>query len=207
MDITAHGSQWIPPEATAVITSGGEYEETDACKRITEEDMSAVYTEVSWGDITASDSGRMCGWRSSVDVGGLTVDTTGSWCEEVKQQPGNQFVRCFELRGISSVELMIARNAINCEWGWPPGGQLCVTIERQVIPGANFSAMIRGCQWCYPVTAVTYDAETLLPSGIQLGPPTYYTLAVRLEPGGPFLTEAEVCQNPGTPTITFSSLP
>lgn len=207
MNITAHGSQWIPPEATAVITSGGEYEETDACKRITEEDMSAVYAEVSWGDITASDSGRMCGWRSSVDVGGLTVDTTGSWCEEVKQQPGNQFVRCFELRGISSVELMIARNAINCEWGWPPGGQLCVTIERQVIPGANFGAMIRGCQWCYPVTAVTYDAETLLPSGIQLGPPTYYTLAVGLVPGGPFLTEAEVCQNPGTPTITFSSLP
>jgi hypothetical protein len=66
IDITANG---LPDSntdgATAHIQGGGEYEEVDACKRISAEDMDAIFTEVTWGDFYSSsaDSGSGDGLR------------------------------------------------------------------------------------------------------------------------------------------------
>lgn len=104
IDVTAYGSQWLPEEATAHVQGGGEYEDVDACKRISAEDMDAIYTEVTWGAFSSSsaDSGSGCGWSLSVSIGGETIDTTGQWCEEWKdslQSRADHYIDTFYERG------------------------------------------------------------------------------------------------------------
>jgi hypothetical protein len=105
IDITANG---LPDSntdgATAHIQGGGEYEEVDACKRISAEDMDAIFTEVTWGDFYSSsaDSGSGCGWTSSVVIGGGTMDDTGQWCQEWKdslQSRADHWIDTFNERG------------------------------------------------------------------------------------------------------------
>ena len=212
MDVTAYGTQWLPPESAAHITAGGTYEESDACRKITTEDMAAVYVDVSWGSITTSGSGGNCGWRSGVGVASTSQDTTGSWCGEWKQSiPTNTSTSCSESRSITDFGLSFHRNNY-CEWNWA-GGYLCVGIQRYASIGHPNTGG-RFCAWCYPINKVEYD-ENLIPTGIQLGDPSYSTTSgfnfgtgePPAEFFGNLLTEQTVCQNPGTPTVTISSLP
>jgi hypothetical protein len=205
IDVNAYGSQWLPEEATANVTSGGEYQEYDTCKKISEDDMAALYVDVTWGDITTSGSGSLCGWQSGGAGSGFDGDTTGSWCAEFKQQYPYPYASCFERRIVFFPGLQIQRVSVDCGWEWSSllGSSLRVVIERQAWVGG--SGGLRVCEWLYPIQ-VTHDAETLLPTGVQLGDPVYFVSGNNgIFPN--LLAESVVCQNPGTPTVTISSLP
>jgi hypothetical protein len=224
IDITANG---LPDSntdgATAHIQGGGEYEEVDACRRISAEDMDAMFTEVTWGDFSSSslaggfgpdfvhDNG--CGWTSSVLVVGNVIDTTGQWCEDWQESAGGI---CFEYHRVPHFSAGIVRTG-SCGLRWGGGGltnsYVCGLIERMVGFGGNTHNQYRVCSWCYPVLNVEHDEETLLPVSVELGDAVFTTFgpapgwSAERDPDGKYLSEAAVCQDPGKPTITLSVLP
>jgi hypothetical protein len=224
IDITANG---LPDSntdgATAHIQGGGEYEEVDACKRISAEDMDAMFTEVTWGDFSSSslaggfgpdfvhDNG--CGWTSRVLVVGNLIDTTGQWCEDWQESAGGT---CFEYHRVPHFSAGIVRTG-SCGLRWGGGGLtnsfVCGLIERMVGFGSNINNQYRVCSWCYPVLSVEHDEETLLPVSVELGDAVFTTFgpapewSAERDPEGKYLSEAAVCQDPGKPTITLSVLP
>ncbi len=229
IDITANGlpvPAWSHPAtqstdgATAHVQSGGEYEEVDACRRISAEDMNALYAEVTWGAFSSSsaDSGSGCGWSSSVSIGGQ-VDTTGQWCEDWKDIFASVGGRCFEYHALPSVTLRIVRTD-TCGWEWnnqpgwfQDGSFVCGTIERMVGFGGNWNNTYRQCLWCYPILRIVHDEETMTPISIELGDAVFSTWGPgawwleNYDPEGKYMTEDAVCQDPGKPTFTFSVLP
>jgi hypothetical protein len=221
IDITANGLPSSATDgATAHVQVGGEYEEADACRRISAEDMNALYAEVTWGAFSSSsaDSGSGCGWSSSVFIGGQ-VDTTGQWCEDWKDIFASVGGRCFEYHALPGVILRIGRTD-TCGWEWnnqpgwfQDGSHVCGTIERMVGFGANWNNTHRLCTWCYPILRVVHDEETLLPTSLELGDPVFSTWgpgawwSENYDPEGKYMTEDAVCKHPGKPTFTFSVLP
>jgi hypothetical protein len=227
IDITANG---LPDSntdgATAHIQGGGEYEEVDACRRISAEDMDAMFTEVTWGDFSSSslaggfgpdfvhDNG--CGWTSSVLVVGNVIDTTGQWCEDWQDVYQSVGGRCSEYHRVPNFSAGIVRTG-SCGLRWGGGGLtnsfVCGLIERMVGFGSNINNQYRVCSWCYPVLSVEHDEETLLPVSVELGDAVFTTFgpapewSAERDPDGKYLSEAAVCQDPGKPTITLSVLP
>ena len=216
----AHGATQSTDGATAHVQGGGEYEEVDACRRISAEDMNALYAEVTWGAFSSSsaDSGSGCGWSSSASIGGQ-VDTTGQWCEDWKDFLSGVGPRCFEYHALPSVNLWITRTD-SCGWRWSnqpgwfqDGSFVCGMIERMVGFGANWNNTYRQCSWCYPILRVVHDEQTLLPTSLELGDAVFSTWgptagwSATYDPEGKYMGEAAVCQDPGKPTFTFSVLP
>jgi len=222
IDLTANGLPSSATDgATAHVQGGGEYDEVDACRRISAEDMNALYAEVTWGDFSASsaDAGSECGWSSSVSIGGQVIDTTGQWCDGWKDEHAAVGGRCFEYHALPSVTLRIGRTD-TCGWEWnnqpgwfQDGSFVCGGIERRVGYGANWNNTYRTCSWCYPILRVVRDEETLLPTSLELGDAVFSTFgptagwSATYDPEGQYMGEAAVCQDPGKPTFTFSVLP
>ena len=192
IDVTAYGTINIPPEATAYVTAGGTYEEPEACKRFTLDDVDAIYGEIQWSGLTWDDMRRSsegfggspptCGSRSWFSI---IENTPGTWtksvnvegCDQWKaQSPNNKF--CSEIRWpthfaarlASGVDFWIPSLGSTCRWKWTHaenGPYLCVKIRRELEISAGLTYRPhRECEWCYRIREITTDEETLQPTGV-----------------------------------------
>ena len=234
IDVTAYGTLSIPPEATARVTAGGTYEEPEACKQFTVDDVGSIYGEINWGGVTRTANFHLgCGHTSSLSFGPGPLDdsddTTGEWCDQWKAENPATNSECAESRSVRDRIHGSLRKSHDCQWRWEPTdagpagtGRLCVWIDRSLWVtgsgpyGPETFLRTRSCRWCWPYEFIT-DEETLFPIGVVFGdnvefvsvPEPWVVTGIPVyQPGGLLGTDT-VCdlQNPGKPTVTLSALP
>ena len=190
IDVTATGGFGVPEGATAHVAGGGEYEQAEACLAFSAEEVASVSVEATWGDFAVDGHGFYCGRDARVET---ICDGSHSFVEGQDE---------------FQIAASVVTAVVGCEWRWSQatndgcGNVPAVWLfKRRAMP-----FYFRDCIWVYPIISVPVD-EDGFPSGAAiLGQPTFSTVAnAELNPD-PFPAN-EVCENLGTPSVTFSRLP